>query len=294
MDAQQPPAITLSPTCGAPGASVQINGTGDWDLGANIAITFDGAQVATVNVSSLAADNSWSTTFTVPARPAKGTPYTVTATQQNGEFTATANAFFMLPCPAITLNPTCGKTGDTVAVHGVGFRTDIIVSLTFTPPAGTAPVATVVPGADSTFNVTFAVPTDPPGNYVVDAVQLRAQMAARALFTIPCVKAAIKLTPTVGPPGTVVTVTGTGFPIGAVVKLTWNQGVPLALASITIPASQGFKVTLLIFPHDQLGKRRMSAAPDLSVSGAPLFNIATADFLVVEGSAQPRSFSWRR
>ena len=128
----------------------------------------------------------------------------------------------------------------------------------------------------------------------MDAIQLRTQVAVRAVFTIPCVKAAIKLLPEVGPPGTVVTVTGTGFPVGAVVKLSWNQGVPLALASIAIGASQAFQVTVLVFPHDELGKRTMSAGPDLSVASAPLFNIATADFLVVQGTAQPRNFSWRR
>jgi hypothetical protein len=98
----------------------------------------------------------------------------------------------------------------------------------------------------------------------------------------------------VGPPGTVVTVTGTGFPIGAIVKLSWNRGVPFKLASMTIDASQGFQVKLLIFPHDELGKRTLNAGPDLSVSNALIFNIVSADFLVVPGSEQPRDFSWRR
>jgi len=53
-------------------------------------------------------------------------------------------------------------------------------------------------------------------------------------------------------------------------------------------------VVLLIYPHDELGMRRLSAGPDLKVTNAPLFNIATADFLVVPGSEQPRDFSWRR
>lgn len=68
----------------------------------------------------------------------------------------------------------------------------------------------------------------------------------------------------------------------------------LALASITVGQSQGFQVTLLIFPHDELAMRTMSAVPDLSVPSAPLFNIATADFLVVPGTAQPKKFAWRR
>jgi hypothetical protein len=181
--------------------------------------------------------------------------------------------------------------GDQVAVHGAGFRQDIVVSVTFTPPAGSAPIASVVPAADSTFDVVINVPTDPPGQYVVDAVQLRTQVGARAIFTIPCVKAAIKLVPKVGPPGTIVTVTGTGFPIGAIVKLSWSQGIPLRLASITIGPTQGFQIRLLIFPHDELGQRKLNAGPDLTAAGAPLFNIATADFLVVR-NVTTRDFSW--
>jgi hypothetical protein len=163
----------------------------------------------------------------------------------------------------------------------------------FTPPAGSKPIATAIPRGDSTFDVTAAVPNASPGNYVLIAVQVRTQQVPRALFQVPCVKAAIKLVPAVGPPGTVTTVTGTGFPVGAVVKLSWSQGIPIFAASITIGASQGFQVTLLIFPHDELGLRHLNAGPDLSVASAPVFNIATADFLVVPGTAQPRDFSWR-
>ena len=292
--AAPPASIALSPTCGSVGATVQVTGANWPSTGNDITITFDGTLVATVLAANITS-GKFTASFSVPPKASRGTPYTVTATEGGGEFViASANAFFSVPCASITLNPTCGKTGDAVIVQGAGFRSDIVVSITFTPPAGTPPNATTTPGLDGAFNVTIKVPTEPPGTYTVTAVQLRNQATARALFTIPCVKGAIKLNPQVGPPGTVVTVTGTGFPIGAVVKLSWNLGVPLSLASITVGQSQGFQVTVLIFPHDAQGKRTMSAGPDLSAAGAPLFNIATADFLVVPGTAQPKKFAWRR
>ena len=264
--------------------------------GTDVLIIFNAAIVATVKGTDVNSNGTFTGSFAVPpTTPSKGSPYTVTAQQGQGEFVIkTASAFLSVPCPSLTLNPSCGKLRDLIAVHGAGFRQDIVVTLTFTPPAGTPPFATVTPGLDSTFDVSFNVPTNSPGTYTVDAIQSQMQLAARAVFTLPCAKGQIKLLPEVGPPGTVVTVTGTGFPVGAVIKLSWNQGIPLALPSITIPASQGFQLTILIFPHDQLGKRTMNAGPDLSVAGAPLFNIATADFLVVQGTAQPKKFSWRR
>ena len=253
-------------------------------------------------------NGSIAATLTVPDRPLRSTPYQVVATQTPPisptpspppifaakQAALTASAFFFLPCPSVTLNPTCGAVGDSILVHIAGFRADLQVTISLTPPVPATPDLTVVPKGDSTFDAVLRVSNRPPGTYFVIAQQARTQYAARAEFDIPCNKGAIKLTPQVGPPGTVVTVTGTGFPVGAVVKLSWNQGVPLTLASITIDQSHGFQVTLLIFPHDELGKRTMGAAPDLSVASAPLFNIATADFLVVPGTAQPKKFAWRR
>ena len=294
------PVITLQPTCGPVGATVQVTGSG-WAPGYDITIAFDpqGTPPYSVTVpgKSIGPNGTFTTNLIVPSRPNRGTAYQVQASQQLpaglAAGTRTAQAPFRLPCPALTLNPTCGSVGVPVAVHGEGFQSDVQVEISFTPPAGTKPLATPIPKPDGTFDVTITVPPDPPGAYVVTAVQLRTQLTASAAFQIPCVKAAIKLLPTVGPPGTVTTVTGTGFPVGAVVKLSWSQGIPLTLASITIGATQGFQLTLLIFPHDQLGLRHLSAAPDLSVTSAPLFNIATADFLVVAGTSQPRDFSWR-
>lgn len=200
--------------------------------------------------------------------------------------------------PSLALDPTCGSAGDPITVRGAGFAPRFPVTISFTPPAGGKPDASATPGVDGAFAISVAVPQRPAGSYTVvaaqDATQFAAgQLLARAAFTVPCLKAAIVLKPTVGPPGTVVTVTGTGFPNGAAVKLSWSQGIAIAVATIMVGSSQGFQLALLIFPHDQLGARRMSATPDLSVSGAPIFNIATADFLVVPGTEQPRDFSWR-
>jgi hypothetical protein len=284
----------------------------NWLVGFNVDIAFDPQGTPPSIVSAKpAANGSFTTTMTVPNRPLRSSPYQVVASQTTpvtptpspppifkvfGVVEATltaAPAFFFIPCPSITADPTCGAVGDSIHVHGQGFRADLQVSVALTPPTPSTPDATAVPGGDSTFDVVIRVSDRPPGTYSVIAQQLRTQSAARAAFQIPCTKAALKLVPTVGPPGTVVTVVGTGFPVGSIVKLTWSQGIPIRIASITIGASQGFQIRLLIFPHDELGKRKLSAGPDLSVAGAPLFNIATADFLVVPGSSQPRDFSWR-
>jgi hypothetical protein len=302
------PTITLSPTCGAAQTSVQVTGSGwtagtvDWD----VTIKFDGATAATVKGSDVKQPGG---TFTakliVPATAApRGLPHSVTASQLAGEFgTNDASAPFMVPCPSLRLNVTCASVGDTISIHGAGFVEDHNINIAVVPPAEGKPDAVVLANRQSAFDVTIRVPSRPPGNYAVTASEVFTTTGAvvtfgpfiaRASLQIPCTKASIKLVPQVGLPGTVVTVTGTGFPVGAIVKLSWNRGVPLRLASITIGPSQGFQIKVLVFPHDELGKRKLSAGPDLSVANVIVFNIATADFLAVPGSGQPRDFTWRR
>jgi hypothetical protein len=302
------PTITLSPTCGAAQTTVQVGGSGwiagtvDWD----VTIKFDGATAATVKGSDVKQPGG---TFTaeliVPATAApRGLPHSVTASQTAGEFvTNDASAPFMVPCPSLRLNVTCASVGDAISIHGAGFVEDHNINIAVVPPAGGKPDAVVLANRQSAFDVTIRVPSRTPGNYAViasevftttGAVVAFGPLIARASLQIPCTKASIKLAPKVGPPGTVVTVTGTGFPVGSVVKLSWSQGIAIKIASITIGPSQGFQVKVLIFPHDELGKRKLSAGPDLSIANPIVFNIATADFLVVLGSRQPRDFSWRR
>ena len=319
--ATAPPAIAVSPGCGSVGSTAQVTGSGAWVPGYTVTIQFDPQGTPAYSVqTTVGAGGTFAAAITVPSRPLRGAAYQIVASEDIpvpsptptpiiGQVlgpspvallaahlnTLTAPAVpFYIPCPSLIPSPACGSPGQPFQIHGEGFRSDVPVQISFTPPAGTPPLATVVPGGDSTFNVNLTVPSDPPGTYAITAVQLRTQVTARAVFQSPCVKAAIQLKPMIGPPGTVVTVIGTGFPVGAVVKLSWSQGIPITMQSITIGSSQGFQVTVLIFAHDQLGRRQMSAGPDLSVTSAPLFNIATANFMVVPGSEQPRDFSWRR
>ena len=302
-----PPAITLSPTCGLVGTSVAVTGSnfapGSSGFGVTVAFDPGGQPAASVKVPANAIDaqGNFTTTLTVPARQLRSAPYQVVATQTvpAGVTQLPVRANFQLPCTALLVDPPCGSVRTPIAVVGTGFRPDTPVTITFTPPAGGKPEATVFPKTNTTFVIDVPVPNRPPGDYLVVAEQsipgtVSIQITARARFVIPCARPTIVLTPTVGPPGTVVTVTGTGFPSGAMVKLSWTQGIRIAGPSIAIGASQSFQLTVLIYPHDAIGPRRMNAGPDLSVVNAPLFNIATADFLVVPGTAQPHDFSWRR
>jgi PKD repeat protein len=86
----------------------------------------------------------------------------------------------------------------------------------------------------------------------------------------------ISLLPKVGPPGTVVAVSGSNFPANTAVSLAWQPGIGTA-AVATSPAGTFTNRFVLVFPKDQLGDRLMVA----QTFGA------TATFLVVPPSIAP-------
>jgi hypothetical protein len=90
----------------------------------------------------------------------------------------------------------------------------------------------------------------------------------------------LTVSPGLGPPGFVAIATGTGFPNGAKVKLTWvdPSGQPLLTENLTLTVvNGGFSTQVLIFRRDQLGPRSLNAAS----AGGTRFAAVTASFLVV-------------
>lgn len=127
---------------------------------------------------------------------------------------------------------------------------------------------------------------------------------ASATYSIPCptptpspsptptslAPPVVTLKPAVGPPGTVTLLKGSGFPAGAV-DLAWSAGIFGPVPSTVLPDATGtFTLELLIYQHDTIGSRVLTATP---VVPPPGLGAASAGFLVVPGSVQPGDFSWR-
>jgi Tol biopolymer transport system component len=91
----------------------------------------------------------------------------------------------------------------------------------------------------------------------------------------------LQLDPAVGPPGTVVRVTGTGFPPGGAVALGWAPG--LGGESTTASGTGTLDEQLLVLRRDQLGGRDAVATASAGVR-------VTAPFLVVPPGAAPPRF----
>jgi Tol biopolymer transport system component len=102
-------------------------------------------------------------------------------------------------------------------------------------------------------------------------------------------KAVLKLVPDIGNPGIVTIVSGSGFPAGATVVLSWSVGITPKLAKIVTDADGKFRIGVLIFHHDVIGPRDLIAA---RVAG-PLFPPAQAPMLVTSAPDVPSTYNWQ-
>jgi Tol biopolymer transport system component len=109
-------------------------------------------------------------------------------------------------------------------------------------------------------------------------------VALSGSVTIPTVK----LSPGVGSPGSVITVTGAGFAASSPISVHYTNGFPESATAKT-DANGGFTASLLVFPLSELGPRTVKA----TVDGANPAVAGTADLLVTPGSLVAPDFSYR-
>ena len=215
------PGITLSPTSGAPGTVITVTGSSfaintagvvGFDSDGSGAIDPGEPQVAVTTTAAGAIPGG--TILAVPAVAAGG--YRVLTDIPSGG-SVEAAASFTIPSPGITLSPTSGAPGTVITVTGSGFASNISGAAGFDsngngiidPGEPQVSVATTAAGA-ITAGTILTVPAVAAGVYQVLAdMPVGVPVEASANFTV--LVRAIALSPVSGAPGTVITITGSGF-----------------------------------------------------------------------------------
>ena len=195
----RPPTITdFSPTSGAAGTSITINGTNF--IGAT-AVSLNGVSASFI-VSSATAIQA-----TVPAGATTGP---VSVTTPGGAATSATNFTVVNPPTITSFSPTSGPVGTNVTINGTGLTgatavtfnsvsgsfivtSDTVIQATVPAGATTGPVSVTTPGGAATSASNFTVVSPPTIN---------------------------NFTPTAGPLGTGVTINGTNF--GGTTSVTFN------------------------------------------------------------------------
>ncbi len=199
--------INLVPSKGVAGSLITVYGSG---FSPNETVrTYFGATL--VNTTSAAPNGTLYATFTVPAVSPGSYDVTSIGLTSGKSFIAT----FTVPTISITLTPTWGPPGKQVNVGGEGFTRIGLVKIYFDNAYQTAASADEF----GNIKVNFAVPTTTlPGTHTVKANDAATGNNATAIFTVPT-PTLTSLSPTCGPPGKSVLVTGGNFTIGGKVGI---------------------------------------------------------------------------
>ncbi|MFA4917385.1 MAG: GEVED domain-containing protein, partial [Syntrophales bacterium] len=221
------PALTLAPVSGPPGSIVTITGTGFtpgtagtiwFDTNGNNSIDGSEPLAAVTNTTATGALPT-GITITVPVTTTPGA-YPVRADIAIGG-AVEASATFTVPTPALTLSPASGVAGTITTITGTNFALNITGTIWFDTNGnnlidGSEPQAAVTTTATGALpaGVTLTIPVAGADTYLVRAdIPATGIIEASATFAIPV--PAITLSPISGAPGTVITITGTGFSPGA-------------------------------------------------------------------------------
>jgi hypothetical protein len=94
----------------------------------------------------------------------------------------------------------------------------------------------------------------------------------------------VRLDPALGPPGVVTRLSGSNFPPGALVVVSWDRGITQRLDPVAVNPDGTFTIDVLVFHHDQLGPRKLAV---VAAPGGATFVDNSAPFLVVPGPIQP-------
>lgn len=188
------PAITgLSPSSGAVGTVVTINGTSFGSPQGSSTVKFNG---------TIATPTSWSTTSIIVPVPTGATTGAVVVTV--GGVVSTGVTFTVLATPSITsLSPTSGVQGISVTITGANFgSTQGVSTVKFNGTTGT-------PTSWSATSIKVPVPAGATtGNVVVHASGVDSNGSTFTVLPTPSITS---LAPTSGMVGDSVTITGTNF-----------------------------------------------------------------------------------
>ena len=204
--------ITLSPTSGSPpvggspGTEVTVSGSGfkpsqacTISAQAGLVVDTSGEPACNVNANGLL-----SAKFKVGAGSTYSVGYIVTVTGPGGD---SATGTFSVN-PRIVLSPNSGSTGVSVSVKGSGFTPNAgSCSLTGMPVSGGL---TCNQAGDGTVAGQFSVARVTAGLYPITVNDAAGTPSASATFTITS-GSVISLSPSMGPTGTTVTVSGSGW-----------------------------------------------------------------------------------
>jgi RHS repeat-associated protein len=210
-----PVVASLTPASGPGGAQVQINGSGFGATQGSSAVQFNGTTASVV---------SWSDTQVVATAPLTAVTGPVSVIE--GGVNSNRSVDFNVPTPTITgFSPAIGGSGNLVTITGTGFQSNQGSNSWVTFSGGNAS-ATIKSWSDT--QIVAVVPQQTTTGFL--SVTVNSTPSNYVNYVIPN-QTISTITPTTGPVGTQVTLTGTGFGSSQGTSVLSFSGQPAASIS---------------------------------------------------------------
>lgn len=277
-------AVTISPTSGPAGTIVTATGRGFTNTaGLTVTITIGVATAKNVTLIKTLADGTFSGQFVVPSSLAvQSTRYTVTASDGtiSGSTSGATGGFRVTGTTEITLTPTSGQPGATITVVGVNFTA--VAGTAVTLKFNVLTVGTFTTDVSGGFSGTFTVPSLPTTTYTVAATDANSLTASKS-FAVAITL--LNISPTSGPTGTVITVTGFGF--GATTGTTANVTIGATKLGPDVTVAALIAGTTFIVPTLPVGAYTVTATDDAGLTASVTFTVTATTAIAVTPSTAP-------
>ncbi len=224
--------ILITPTSGTVGIWVTVAGEG---YGNGETIRVDFGMTSSITTTASTAGGTFSTNFIVDIQPAGVT--TISACGLTSNYTATGT--FTIIGKIIRISPTSGTVGTIVTASGNGYASLETIQVDF---GITQTIAVGQASGRGTFSLAFTADTQAYGTTTVAVRGFSSAIRCRGTFTI--LPKLIRISPTSGPIGTVVTVSGDGY--GSVEVVVLHFGVTATITTTQTTVSGTFSTIFTI------------------------------------------------
>ena len=198
------PAISLDVEEGPVGTLVEVDGRGFTSGGTVTSITL-GSIDCGVTDTDLDIDSNGEFTFrlAIPSVSRSGKEYELQVSDGEGK---DATIYFLVTgLASITLDPMFGPPGTSVSIEGINFSPSRAVRISI----GGTGIKTFQTNSRGKFSGSYTIPAIASATYDLTAEQADFNIEASKPFRVGTM--VVMLSPTIGPSGTLVAVTGTGF-----------------------------------------------------------------------------------
>jgi len=224
--------ITMTPATGKAGTEVTVTGTG-FGAARTVTVYFKGEPVATTpSPATTSSKGSFSCTFKVPAVADGSHAVEVRV----GDATVVKNFTTSIE---FSIAPTSGKAGTKAVITASGFAPSSSAVITF----GNAQLTTTTTTSQGSLSVEFTVPAVAEGTYPV-----KVEVAGISVSKNFTTSADVSFSPSSGPVGTQVAITGTGFGASKPLSLTWDGQTVEGSTGLTTTAEGAFNVAFAVPP----------------------------------------------